>query len=919
MYASVISSSATIGGIYVTQNLGSGASSTWTKLSNPPRTQGHPASIVVLNDGKVVCTFSGRRTTSFTNSSGCFLYDPVANTWSDVSDPGMYYWTKDVVIDPSDATQKTWYVCVFSGWGGAPNGLGGLYKTTNRGTSWTKLTGSQFDRVTSITFNPNDNNEAWLTTEVQGLWRSTSMSQATPAWSLVTEYPFRQPERVFYNPYNSNEIWITSFGNGLKKGTTSTTYTVTASSGPNGSINPTGIKTVNSGDSAQYIMAPSVGYHIDSVIVDGVFAGTASPYTFKNITANHTIRAVYAIDKFNITASSGPNGSIAPSGTVSVNYNDSAKFVFTPTGGYHVDSVIVDGAMFGTPASYTFKNVVAGHTIRVVFAVNAPVQFTINASSGPNGSVSPSGVVMVNAGDSSKFVFTPSPGYHVDSVIVDGVMTGAPSNYTFYVVQSNRTIRVVFAANPPNTYAIVSTAGTHGTINPMGVKQVIDGDSAQYLIFASAGYHIDSVIVDNILIPPTPVYTFHNVKTNHNIRVTFAIDKFTITSSTGSNGTITPLGSKSVDYGDSVVYVFTPDAGYHVDSVIVDSVPVGQPGSYTFHLVNANHNIRAVFAQNAANQFTITSSTGPGGTINPLGTITITAGDSAQYIISAIPGYVLDSVLVDSLPITLTNEYVFKNVTASHNIRAAFRPDTFQIVSSAGPNGTINPSGTTNLVAFDSVQCVFTPAVGYFVDSVIVDSVFIGNPTSYTFKQVVADHEIRVVFGAPDTFHIISSAKPNGTISPLGMTNVISGDSLLFTITPNANYLIDSIIVDGVYVGSMSSYVFDSVKADHTILATFRKDYTGIEENTSLSSWSIQPNPAHHSFRINVDLMVYSRVKLSVVNQLGQVVKILSDENLNTGAHSMMFSALDSGLATGIYSILLQTEAETQVKSLIIE
>jgi hypothetical protein len=130
----------------------------------------------------------------------------------------MQYWTKDIVIDPSDATQNTWYVAVFSGWGGAPNGKGGLFRTANRGASWTKLTGTQFDRVTSISFNPAVSNEAYLTTETQGLWISSNINNATPSWSLVSSYPFRQPERVFFNPYNPAEIWVTSFGNGLKLG-----------------------------------------------------------------------------------------------------------------------------------------------------------------------------------------------------------------------------------------------------------------------------------------------------------------------------------------------------------------------------------------------------------------------------------------------------------------------------------------------------------------------------------------------------------------------------------------------------------------------------------------------------------------------------------------------------------------------------
>lgn len=224
MYASVIhyggTPGAQLGGVYVTNTLSIGASSLWTKLSNPPRTEGHPASLVVLNDGKLLCTFSGRRNGggTFTASSGVFVYDPSNSTWSDLSAPEMQYWTKDLVLDPSDATQSTWYVAVFSGWGGAPNGKGGLYKTTDKGANWTKLTGSTFDRVTSITFHPNNTKQAYLTTETQGLWISDNMDIAMPTWTLVTSYPFRQPERVYFNPFNANEVWVSSFGNGMKMG-----------------------------------------------------------------------------------------------------------------------------------------------------------------------------------------------------------------------------------------------------------------------------------------------------------------------------------------------------------------------------------------------------------------------------------------------------------------------------------------------------------------------------------------------------------------------------------------------------------------------------------------------------------------------------------------------------------------------------
>ncbi len=224
MYASVVhyggGGTGSQGGIWVTSNLNLGAASTWIKLPNPPRTEGHPACVIVLNDGKVLCTYSGRYGTNFTASSGVFLYDPATSTWTDKSDINMQYWTKDIVVDPADATQNTWYVGVFSGWGGSANNKGGLYKTTNRGTNWTKISGALFDRVSSITMNPANLKQAYVTTETQGLWATQDITLANPIYTLVDAYPFRQPERVYYNSFKTAELWVTSFGNGMKVGAT---------------------------------------------------------------------------------------------------------------------------------------------------------------------------------------------------------------------------------------------------------------------------------------------------------------------------------------------------------------------------------------------------------------------------------------------------------------------------------------------------------------------------------------------------------------------------------------------------------------------------------------------------------------------------------------------------------------------------
>ncbi|MCB0667971.1 MAG: T9SS type A sorting domain-containing protein, partial [Saprospiraceae bacterium] len=223
MYASVVS--ADQGGIYRTNNLNDLDASQWVKLTSPSRTEGHPLCIHSLEDGTLVATYSGRRSSggAFTASSGVFVSTDGGESWQDRSDPGMLYWTKDLIIDPHDLSQNTWYAGVHSGWGGAPNGLGGLYKTTDRGQTWNRIL--VLDRVESCSIDPHDPAAMYVTTEAEGLWYTNSLNQTGPEFSLVETYPFQHPMRVFFDPYEPGKIWITSFGNGIRVGTTTGTST----------------------------------------------------------------------------------------------------------------------------------------------------------------------------------------------------------------------------------------------------------------------------------------------------------------------------------------------------------------------------------------------------------------------------------------------------------------------------------------------------------------------------------------------------------------------------------------------------------------------------------------------------------------------------------------------------------------------
>jgi hypothetical protein len=74
---------------------------------------------------------------------------------------------------------------------------------------------------------------------------------------------------------------------------------------------------------------------------------------------------------FTITASAGSGGTISPSGSVQIASGGSQTFTITPSNGYQVNSILVDGTNMGALTTYTFSNVTANHTISASFALSS--------------------------------------------------------------------------------------------------------------------------------------------------------------------------------------------------------------------------------------------------------------------------------------------------------------------------------------------------------------------------------------------------------------------------------------------------------------------------------------------------------------------------------------------------------------------
>ncbi len=236
------------------------------------------------------------------------------------------------------------------------------------------------------------------------------------------------------------------------------TYPLMSFAEGSGTISPSGSVSISHGDHLTYTITPATGYDVADVQVDGQSMGPLETYTFSNIAAPHTIRAIFEAHHYTLTATAGAHGTIAPIGQTGIAYGGSRSYTITPDSGYQIADVAVDGVSIGAAASYTFSAVNANHTISASFA---DPSYTIAATAGEGGSIAPAGVIDATAHSNRTFTITADEGYELKDLIVDGSALGPIDSYTFSQIDADHTIEAQFK---PNNQLPVADAGPDQTV-----------------------------------------------------------------------------------------------------------------------------------------------------------------------------------------------------------------------------------------------------------------------------------------------------------------------------------------------------------------------------------------------------------------------------------------------------------------------
>jgi outer membrane protein assembly factor BamB len=144
------------------------------------------------------------------------------------------------------------------------------------------------------------------------------------------------------------------------------------------------------------------------------------------------------------------------------NSSESVTLTATPSTGYHFVSWkgdITQGQDTDNPLTITIDS---NKTITATFEINT---YTTISSSGTGGSISPSGTITTNYGDSKTFTITPNSGYKISNLKVDGVSKGSVSSYTFSNIISDHRIEASFEKEIAQTVIVLRIGNTTFTVD----------------------------------------------------------------------------------------------------------------------------------------------------------------------------------------------------------------------------------------------------------------------------------------------------------------------------------------------------------------------------------------------------------------------------------------------------------------------
>lgn len=292
-----------------------------------------------------------------------------------------------------------------------------------------------------------------------------------------------------------------------------------------------------------------------------------------------------------------------------------------------------------------------------------------------------------------------------------------------------------------------------------------------------------------------------NYKTITDIDIeVYVKDKFdVITSVNGGNGSITPSKIGVIE-NTKVEITFTPDEGYMIDKVLVNTVETTITGNKLELTVDEEKEVEVSYKKIP---FTVTVKDVDGATITPNGAVAVSYGEDKEFTITANSGYKLVKVLVDEVDKTadmVGDTLKLTNITSNINLEVVVEKIVYEVTEGANQEYII----TKDSEAKFKINADFRMFDGgkVYVDDELVDpnnytaesgSTIITLKKEYVDKLSIGKHTLKVVFSdggqATTIFNVAKTTVPvenpntldnvmiyivSGVLSIIGITGAIT-------------------------------------------------------------------------------------------------------------------------------------------------
>ena len=220
---------------------------------------------------------------------------------------------------------------------------------------------------------------------------------------------------------------------------------------------------------------------------------------------------------------------------------------------------------------------------------------------------------------------------------------------------------------------------------------------------------------------------------NIHVSVAFRPIKHRVQTTVGPNGTISPMNPE-VNHGSDITFTITPNAGYIIDSVLVDGDRRGVDNNNQIELrhVESDLTLSVAFAQ--ADTYKITTVASPNGSVTPENP-EVTEGSNVTFTITPDSGYIIDELWVDGRPEMAdeSGQITVFNVQRNMTLEVGFVQAVEHTITVLKPvNGSIRIEGEDDPVPEDgsvitrytreTVSYFITPDKNYSISSIILQT-----------------------------------------------------------------------------------------------------------------------------------------------------------------------------------------------------